>query len=250
MENDNDKYITDMFAQTDIPTISESEIKALCDMTAQYLPAAKRKVSLWEIVWLEICSKSFIFWSACTAIMVGCVILINFSHFELSALRIVAVAAPLPLLIGIIELLKNRNPAVSELEMVCKYNISQLHVVKLLIGLACNIIVLSVVAIANLGQNGGILSLLFTGFTVMFFIGFVALGIASKIGQSLPIIGLLAGWVLVGSILCSDGFLTFVSVTSLYALASVMLFSMALFAIEMYAFPKQSCFFKIGDIEI
>lgn len=252
MDSKNDKLISELFLKMEIPVVTNNEIKAVCDVAANYLPNVQRKVNLWEIIRLEVSSISLLYWAICAAIMVCCSIIINCAVSEISVIGMITVVSPIPLLLSIIEFLKNRNPAVSELEQVCKYNIGQLYVIKLMIGLFCNLVVLSFITIFTAGHNGGALQLMLTGSTVMFFLGFIVLEVICKVGKSLPVMGILAGWIFVSSIFFSNENELVVSISriQLATLTTIFVFSIALFICGLYVFAKQLKFLKIGDIEL
>lgn len=48
------------------------------------------------------------------------------------------------------------------------------------------------------------MQLMLTGSTVMFFLGFIVLEVICKVGKSLPVMGILAGWIFVSSIFFSN----------------------------------------------
>ncbi len=252
MDNQDDSFISELFEKIEIPAVSADEIEFVCDTAANYLPNTQKKTSFWEIILLELSTVSLLFWAICAAIMVFSAIMIRYASLEISAIAVIAVISPIPLLLCIIELLKNRNPAVTELEKVCKYNITQLYVAKLMIGLFCNLVFLSFITVFAAGRDIDVVRIMLTGSTVMFLLGFIALIVTCKIGKSLPVMGVLAGWILISSVFISqDNYLVeIISNIQLMGLAAFFIISVVLFSYYLYVFAKQIQFLRIGDIEV
>jgi hypothetical protein len=121
-----------------------------------------------------------------------------------SPLMVMMVLAPVPFLVFSIDMLHHRDPHVVELEMACRYDVRQLYIAKLLIGMLFNIVLLlpAVFAVSSVYANGWRLAL--CTFTTMFLIGFIALLLIGKFRNPLPLSAFLALWVVSGGVILGE----------------------------------------------
>ena len=183
------------------PVVSQDEIRELCDTVGAYLPQRRTSIfdlQFWEIAFFEMAGKSPIFWMCCAVILSIVAALIQTAMSYFSPLLVMIVLAPVPFLAFVIDALHYRDPHVVELEMTCRYDIRQLYIAKLLIGMLFNIVLMlpAVCAASSVYADGWRLAL--CAFTTMFFIGFIALFLIEKAKNSLPLSGFLALWVISG----------------------------------------------------
>lgn len=221
----------------DVPVISQDEIRELCDTVGAYIPQSKTSIfdmQFWKIAFFEMTGKSPIFWMCCAVILSIIAILIQTAMSYFSPLLVMMVLAPVPFLAFVIDALHYRDPHVVELEMTCRYDIRQLYVAKLLIGMLFNIVLMipAVFAASSVYADGWRLAL--CAFTTMFFIGFIALFLIGKARNSLPLSAFLALWVISGGMLLqttdSERLLESISLEALTAasLACLILFTIKL----------------------
>jgi len=141
-----------------------------------------------------------------------------------------------------------RTPAVVELEKACKYNANQLYVVKIMIGTVLNVALLALVTTFASQNLITPLRMFLTGSTMMFFIGFLALLVATKFGQSLPVMGILAGWIIAAAMLFENRqeLAMMLLNIGLFPLLVILGVSTMLFIFSLHAFSHQLTTLDLG----
>jgi len=86
------------------------------------------------------------------------------------------------------------------------------------------------------------------GSTMMFFIGFLALSVASKFGQSLPVMGILAGWIIASVMLFENRHELAMMLLNirLFPLLIILGVSTMLFIFSLHAFSHQLTTLDLG----
>jgi hypothetical protein len=199
--NNEDKHIENLFKSVDIPQIPYEQIESVVKVAADYLPVGRKHMSLWDMTILHLRTTSVFFWAACAALMAVAILFISSAESSFSAAGIFVVAAPAPLLFSLLEMMTTRTPNVIELEKVCKYNVNQLYVLKIMVGTILNIGVLALISVFSLHTLNSPLQMFLLGSIIMLTIGFLALLVATTLGQSLPVMGILASWTIAASML-------------------------------------------------
>lgn len=245
-----EEHITRLFREVSIPQIPEQEIEKVTMVAADYLSVGRKKVNLWDIALLELGNTSILLWIACAALMAGCVFFISTSKSSLSAAGIFVAMAPTPLFLSLIELMTTRTPAVVELEKACKYNVNQLYVVKVMIGTVLNIVILALLATFTAHSLNGPLNMFLMGSCTMLLTGFLALLIATKFGQSLPLMGVLGGWIVATSILFGSSQELSMALLNMEfkSLLAILVLSIALFAYGVRVFSRELTTLSLGGI--
>lgn len=221
----------------DVPVVSQNEIRELCNTVGAYLPQRRTSIcdfQFWKIALFEMTGKSPLFWMCCAIILSIVAALIQTAMSYFSPLLVMIVLAPVPFLAFVINTLHHRDPNVAELEMTCRYDIRQLYIAKLLIGMSFNIVLIlpGVCAASSIYTDGWRLALF--AFTTMFFVGFVALFLVGKTKNSLPLSAFLAIWVISGGVLLrrADSEKLFESI-SMAALTVAFIACLVLFTIKL-----------------
>ena len=199
-----DSAKTDLRNGYHVPVVSQDEIRELCDTVGAYLPQRRIPIfdlQFWKIAFFEMTGKSPLFWMCCAIFLSVTAVLIQTAMCYFSPLLVMIILAPIPFLAFAIDALHYRDPHVVELETTCRFDIRQLYIAKLLIGMLFNIILMlpAVCAANSVYKKGGRLAL--SAFTTMFFIGFIALFLIEKAKNSLPLSAFLALWVISGGAL-------------------------------------------------
>lgn len=246
MESRLKSEIKSVMQTSDVPAPA---IKAACDAAAKYLPVSIRKTGIGKILRLEFSSVSLLTWVTSATIMVLCSIIIRSAASAETATRAIVVVSPLPLLFSLIELLRNRNPAVGELEKACKFNFANLYVIKLMIGLFANLVVLLVLVLFFAGLRTEAWHMLLLGSCVMFAMGFLALLFTLKFGNSLPVMAVLAAWILISSLLLSDNVLHLILSARIQfaALFLLLVVCASFYFFSVYLFRQKIGSLRIGD---
>jgi len=197
---------------------------------------------------LQLSTTSIVFWAACAAFMAITVLSIGSAKSSLSAVGIFVAGAPVPLLLSLLEVMTTRTPAVVELEKACKYNANQLYVVKIMIGTVLNVALLALVTTFTSQNLITPLRMFLTGSTMMFFIGFLALLVATKFGQSLPVMGILAGWIIASAMLFENRHELAMMLLNirLFPLLIILGVSTMLFIFSLHAFSHQLTTLDLG----
>lgn len=196
-----DEHIGKLFKSVYIPQVPYEEIESVVKVAADYLPVGRKYMSLWDMAILELRTTSIFFWAACAALMAIAVLFISSAESSFSTAGIFIAVAPAPFLFSLLEIMTTRTPNVIELEKVCKYNVNQLYVIKIIIGTILNIVLLALISVFSLHSLNSPLKMFLMGSTTMLMIGFLALLVATTLGQSLPVMGILAGWTIATSML-------------------------------------------------
>ena len=243
-----DKHIEQLFKSVNIPQIPEQQIESVVQIAADYLPVERKRINLWDIAILQLTTTSIVFWAACAAFMAITVLSISSAKSSLSAVGIFVAGAPVPLLLSLLEVMTTRTPAVVELEKACKYNANQLYVVKIMIGTVLNVALLALVTTFTSQNLITPLRMFLTGSTMMFFIGFLALSVASKFGQSLPVMGILAGWIIAAVMLFQNRQELAMMLLNirLFPLLVLLGVSTMLFILSLHAFSHQLTTLDLG----
>ena len=221
----------------DVPVVSQGEIRELCDTVGAYLPQRRNSISdlqFWKIAFFEMTGKSPLFWMCCAIFLSVIAVLIQTAMSYFSPLLVMIILAPVPFLAFAIDALHCRDPHVVELETTCRFDIRQLYIAKLLIGMLFNIILMlpAVCAANSVYKKGGRLAL--CAFTTMFFIGFIALFLIEKAKNSLPLSAFLALWVISGgALLRRSGPEKLLESISMAALTVAFIACLVLFAIKL-----------------
>nr|WP_018963793.1 hypothetical protein [Coprothermobacter platensis] len=243
-----DEHIEKLFKSVDIPQITEKQIESVVKVAADYLPLGRKHMSLWDMAILELRTTSIFFWAACAALMAIAVLFISSAESSFSAAGIFIVVAPAPLLFSLLEIMTTRTPNVIELEKVCKYNVNQLYVLKIMIGTVLNIVVLALISVFSLHTLNSPLQMFLMGSTIMLTIGFLALLIATTLGQSLPVMGILAGWTIAASMLFDNGPKLAMALLSIRftPLLITLLVSTMLFVLTLHSFSHKLTSLSLG----
>ncbi len=221
----------------DVPVVSLGEMRELCDIAGSYLPQKRTStldLRFWKLAFFEMTGKSPLFWLLCAiALCIGAT-LIQTAMSYFSPLMVMMVLAPVPFLAFSIDMLHYRDLHLVELEMTCRYDVRQLYIAKLLIGMLFNIALLlpAVFAVSSVYENG--LRLALCTFTTMFLIGFIALLLIGKFKNSLPLSAFLALWIVSGGVILGEAqTINLFEHISIVALILAFAVSLILFAIKL-----------------
>ena len=247
--------VINFLKEYDVPAASKNEIHEFCDTAGTYLP--QRPVSVWElrfwkIVFFEMTGKSPLFWMCCAVILSIGAALMQTAMSYFSPLMVMILSAPVPFIAFIIDALHYRDPNVVELEMTCRYDVSQLYVAKLLIAMLFNIVIILPVAFAANSVYLDGWRLILCVFTTMFFIGFIALMLIGEAKNSLPLSAFLALWIITGAVvLRQPEVVELFENISIAALAIAFGFSLVLFTIKLiYAAQHMHLCAKTGGCNL
>jgi hypothetical protein len=231
----------------DVPVVSRSEIQELCDTVGSYLPQKRTStldLRFWKLAYFEMTGKSPLFWLCCAIVLCIGATLIQTAMSYFSPFMVMMVLAPVPFLAFSIDMLHYRDPHIVELEMTCRYDVRQLYIAKLLIGMLFNIVLLlpAILVVSSVYANGWRLAL--CTFTTMFLIGFIALLLIGKFRNSLPLSAFLALWVVTGGVILGEAqTLHLFERISIVTLIVAFVISLILFAIKLInaAWHMRSC---------
>ena len=122
------------------PQVDEQKIEATIDVLRKYMPLIERKQkvnletnikSSIELVKLNLFFFSKLYWIlSLVLILLGTLITVK---FELNIYETVILIAPIPILLGIFELVKGRDESVWELELSYKYSLREIILSKIII---------------------------------------------------------------------------------------------------------------------
>lgn len=232
-----EKSELEFLQQYDVPVVSKAEIDFMANMVSVYLPKFRiqnSKMEFWKIVLFELMGKSSLYWVCCAVALTLSSVLLQSAMDYFSPILVITLLSPIPLLAYVIETLLSRDPNVVELEMTCWYDIRQLYIGKLLVGILLNVCFTLVLVIIASSQLIDILRYALCALSTMFLVGIIVLFLVSATKNALSTSFFLALWVIGGAMVLrqpeiAQGF----EETSAIILCIIFLVSIFLFIIKL-----------------
>lgn len=134
-----DDEIESFLASYSVPSIEDKKIEDTVDVLREYMPKKINKRNLLNLMLNEITYINKTYW-----IIAGILVVISAFLpliFEISPYYYLSLIGPIPMILGISELIKGREEKMWEMEKSCKYNYKQIILARIIIICSFSIII-------------------------------------------------------------------------------------------------------------
>ncbi len=191
-----EQELSNRLKDSPVPVVPWTEIDAAARTAALWCVPGRKPWSkgLWRAAMASVTAGAAPFWLLC-AFLLGSSVAVGllWSDLDTEPLAVLLPLAPVPFLCFLIRELQMRNAALVQLERCCVLSPSWVCFLRLWMGTLVNSLV---VALSGAALGGEALQFYLCAFTVLFFLGAVALLLLSVGGGAMPLSLLLAVWTL------------------------------------------------------
>lgn len=217
-----------------IPAVAKEDIRAACDAAFSYY-VEKQSVwgkDFWKVT-LSCASAEWAFLWMLSAFLLGGGVAFSLLAFDsgIHPIALMSALAPVPVTVFAIRELQYRDVNLVQLEKTCKYAPQKVYFARLWLGVLIHA-VWTMAAGAAFCPHESIARLYICAFISLFLVGAVALLVMSLAESALPLLLLLAAWVLGAVFLLSaEEFIQMLASVRQWKLLVIMLISMGMFFI-------------------
>jgi len=191
-----EQELSHLLKASPIPSVPQEEIAAAARTAAAWsLPDRNLwRGDFWRAALASLTAGAASFWVFCAFLLgSGVAVALLWTDFGAEPLAVLLPLAPVPFLCFLIRELQIRDAALVQMERTCVWDPSQVCFARLWAGTLLDGVM---VALSGLALGGEAPRFYLCAFTVLFFLGAIALFLLRAGGNTLPLSFLLAAWVL------------------------------------------------------